>query len=112
MRRPTSLRPLLLTAALGLTLGVPSGALAQSGASAEEVAQLKSQIVALQAQVNELAAKVAALQAAPGGAALLADGVGVAAEASVEGVRFVGASAPAAAHARVISQSRSGLMPR
>jgi hypothetical protein len=65
MRRPTSLRPLLLTAALGLTLGVPSGALAQSTASAEEVAQLKSQIVALQAQVNELAAKVAALQAAP-----------------------------------------------
>ena len=65
MRRPTSLLTVLLTAGLGLMLGIPSGALAQPAASAEEVEQLKSQIAALQAQVNELAAKVEALQAAP-----------------------------------------------
>jgi hypothetical protein len=65
MGSPTSLRALLVAGALGLTLGAPRGASAQSAASAEEVEQLKSQITALQAQVSELAAKVAALQAAP-----------------------------------------------
>jgi outer membrane murein-binding lipoprotein Lpp len=62
MVRPRSLRALLFAAALA---GSPAGLRAQSGASAEEIDQLKSQIAALQAQVSALAAKVESLPAAP-----------------------------------------------
>jgi len=62
MRRRVPSASALLAASL---LCLPGSAFAQSAASSEEVEQLRSQIAALQAQVNQLAARVEELQAAP-----------------------------------------------